>query len=370
MIHEKYQRPKVKASGSREKVWKAQYREYYLDSEGKQQFRHKSKTWPQAEYKTKSAAQSACDQFMAGLQSGGAHGAMTLEQFWKQVYLPIRSWNWTGQTPAAVQSTWKNHIQPQLGAAPLKDITKAMIQMRLGEMADKRLGTVTVDEARIRIKSILEEAVDNDLIPKNPARKVETPVCKPKKETRSLTPAEVRKLWDGTEGKDYLYWRLMILTGARIGEVLGLERSKILPEGLLINQIVLGPKLKLPKRNKIRTAPLPDSLRGELEEWLQTHDNKFVFPAPEGDYCRDSDRHVRAIVKRARAIIPDLEFRMCRTFATLFEGDEADRTSIMGHHDTRFTLERYRKPLEERRKKAVEKLDRKLKVVPINKRAS
>jgi hypothetical protein len=60
---------------------------------------------------------------------------------------------------------------------------------------------------------------------------------------------------------------------------------------------------------------------------------------------------------------------MCRsTFATLFQGDEADRSSIMGHTDTKFTLERYRKPLMERRQKSVEELDRRLKVVSINKR--
>jgi len=252
----------------------------------------------------------------------------------------------------------------------LKDITKAMIQIRLGEMADAGLGTVTVDETRIRIKSILEEAFENDLMPKNPARKIETPQCKPKKETRSLTPEEVRALWDGTEGKDYLYWRLMILTGLRISEVVGLDRVKVRPEGLLIDQAVVGSKPKLPKRNKIRTTPLPDSLRAELEEWLSTHDSPIVFPAPEGDHCRTEDRHVQAIVKRARAIIPDLEFRMCRTtFATLFEGDEADRTSIMGHFDTKFTLEKYRKPLEERRKQSVEELDRRPNVVPIKRTA-
>jgi hypothetical protein len=37
--------------------------------------------------------------------------------------------------------------------------------------------------------------------------------------------------------------------------------------------------------------------------------------------------------------------------------DEADRTSIMGHFDAKFTLEAYRKPLMERRQKSIEALD-------------
>lgn len=369
--HAKYQRPKVKSSGIREKFWRAEYREYFTDASGKQHSRHKAKKWSQKLF-TRSEAQAACDQFMRELAAGGVKpdGSLTLEQFWDRYYLPIRSRRWTGHTPAAVRGTWRNHIQPQLGKLPLKDITKAAIEMRLGEMADAGLGHVTVDEARIRLKSVLEEALDNELIPRNPARKVETPHCKAPKDTRSLTPEEVRALWDGTKGRDYLYWRLLILTGARIGEILALERADILPEGLRIDQTVIGPVVKLPKRNKVRTAPLPDSLRAELNDWLKTHRNRIVFPAPEGDYCRREDRHVQAILHRGRKIVPDLEFRMCRTtFATLFEGDEADRTSIMGHTDTEFTRERYRKALEERRKESVEQLDKRLKVVAMKKRA-
>jgi hypothetical protein len=41
----------------------------------------------------------------------------------------------------------------------------------------------------------------------------------------------------------------------------------------------------------------------------------------------------------------------------------------MGHHSTQFTLERYRKPIMERRQRAVEALDKRLlKVVEITKR--
>ena len=79
-----------------------------------------------------------------------------------------------------------------------------------------------------------------------------------------------------------------------------------------------------------------------------------------------------AIIRRGRALgIPDLEFRQVRTtFASLYEGDEADRKSIMGHHSARFTLERYRKPVEDRRKKSVEDLDKRFrKVVEITKKA-
>jgi integrase len=369
---QKYQRPTVYATGKREKLWKVEFREYFTGEDGAEHSRHKSHTWSRADF-TKSEAQAACDKLLVELQQGPpkADGSMTLHEFWERVYLPIRSRRWTGFTPTSVGSLWRLHIQPAFGAVPVKDITKAMVQVHLGKLADAGFGEQIIDGVLVRLKSVLEEALDNDLIPKNPCRKVEAPPCKAPTETRSLTEDEVRRLWDGTEGRDYLFWRILILTGARIGEMLPLEQPDIVPDGLRIDEAMVNGKLKLPKRNKIRTAALPESLRAELAEWLAGHTHRLLFPSPSGKVYHRSSDDIQAIVTRGRAIISDLTFRMCRTtFASLFEGDAADRTSIMGHYDEKFTLAVYRKPIQERRQKSIEELDQRLKVVRIDKKRS
>jgi len=371
MPRKKYQRPEVYAVGKREKLWRAEYREYFIGTDGKEHSRHKSKTWSRKDH-TKSEAQTLCDKFLAELQQGPpkADGSMTLAQFWNVVYLPIRKRKWTGHTPTLVAGLWRNHIEPQLGSIPLRDITKATIQIHLGELADAGLGQVMVDSIRIRLNSIMEEAMDNEYIERNPCRKVESPVCPKTQETRSLTEDEVRTLWDGSTGRDYLIWRLLILTGVRIGEVTPLERTDLQPNGLHINKAYVDGKVKLPKWNKARLAAVPDSLRAELEEWLTTHDSPLMFPDERGRIHGRGNKPIQDIQNRGRALIPDLTFRQCRTtFATLYDGDEADRTSIMGHHSTAFTLERYRKPIMERRQRAVEELDKRLNVVTMKKRA-
>ena len=369
---QKYQRPSVFATGTREKLWKVRYREYFIGRDGKEAFRNKSATWSRADH-TKVQAQAKADRLLQELQAGPvkADGSMTLAQFWETVYRPIRSRKWTGHTPALIAGYWRNHIEPQLGGVALKDITKAMIQIRLGEMVDDGLGQVMVDAIRIRLHSILEEALDNDYIPKNPARKVESPECEGSEETRSLTEEEVRTLWDGSTGRDYILWRLMPLTGMRIGEVLPLERTDLCPEGLMITKAYVDGHVKLPKFNKKRLAAIPASLRAELEEWLATHDHKLMFPSDEGVVMCRGSKPVQEILDRGRLLVEDLDFRMCRTtFASLFQGDEADRTSIMGHHSTQFTLTRYRKPIMERRQKSIEELDQRIKkVVSIDKLA-
>ncbi len=376
MPREKSQRPEVYATGTREKLWKARYREYYLGPDGKERSRAKAATWSRLNH-TKAAAQAKCDALIAALRQGPvkSDGAMTLAEFWKLVYLPIRERRWTGHTPRNVAQLWKKHIQDELGPLPLRDIKKAHVQLRLAKMASAGLGEVMLRSVLERLHSVMEEAVDNDYIEKNPCRRVEIPPCKPSEGTRSLTEAEVALLWDQSIGFDYIIWRLLILTGVRPGEMCPLTRMDITAEGLLIDEAVVnygcylpgGAVTKLPKGNKVRVAVLTASLRSELEEWLTTHGNELVFPDRRGKLYRPTNRDLTGVLARGRTLVPDLSFRMCRTtFASLFQGDEADRTSIMGHHSTAFTLERYRKPIMERRQKSVEDLEQRLRnVVPI-----
>jgi integrase len=208
-----------------------------------------------------------------------------------------------------------------------------------------------VEAARVRIHAVLEEALDNDFIVKNPARKVETPPCKATPGVRSLTEDEVRVLWDKTSGRDYLLWRIMIMTGARIGETLALKRSDVLPIGLRIDESALNGRPSTTKNKKTRVAPLPVSLRVELEEWLSEHEGDLIFTTQTGKMHRRTDKSIAEIQATAReaASIPDLTFRMCRTtFATLFEGDIRDAQEILGHHSAECTLKHYRKPVTAR----------------------
>ena len=276
MPRQKFQRPTVYATGKREKLWKAEYTEYYIGADGKEHGRHKSATWSRATH-TKGQAQAKCDALMQELRGSGpkADGSMTLAQFWERVYLPIRERHWTGSTPTVAGCLWRKHIEPQLGSMALKDITKATLQIHLGKLADSGLGHSTVEAVRVRLYSIFEEALDNEYVQKNPCRKVETPPCRPPEETRSLTESEVLRLFTATLNSehptDYLWWRVLILTGGRIGEVMALERADIRPDGLMIDEAIVRRTVKAPKRNKVRLAALPDSLRVELDQWLGTH---------------------------------------------------------------------------------------------------
>ena len=208
---------------------------------------------------------------------------------------------------------------------------------------------------------------------KNSNRDREAPaenVCKPKPETRSLTEDEVRALWDTAEGFDYVVWRLLVLTGLRIGELLALSRTDLLPGGLLVSKSSLDGIASTTKNKKTRLVPLPPDLRAELEDWLKTHNNSLMFPTRTGGmYSRRHDRRLFDMAERAREAsgIPGLTLKQCRTtFATLVDADVADAQAMLGHHSPAVTLQFYKKAIPPRQQEAVDKLESKLKVVPIS----
>jgi integrase len=370
MPKRKYQRPEVYATGKREKLWRGEYREYYIGADGKEHSRHKSKTWSRANF-MKSEAQAELDALLREQQQGGPKrdGGMTLAAFWNEVYYPVHAGKWGISSRRLISSIWRKHIDPALGVMPLKDISMADIDLHLVALADAGLGRDGVAGVLKWLRSALAYALDNDYIPKNPARKVKVPACKPKPAVRSLGEDEVRALWDTAEGVDYVMWRLLVLTGLRIGELLALNRTDFQPNGLLVSKSALDGHASTTKNKKPRLVPLSPDLRAELEDWLTTHDHPLVFPAPRGGmYWRNSER-LEEMLERARKLakIPGLTFKQCRTtFATLVDADVADAQAMLGHHSPEVTLEFYKKPIPARQQAAVDRLAAKLKVIPIN----
>jgi len=370
MPRQKYQRPEVHLRGKRKKVWKGEWKEYYIDADGKQAYHHRSERWPQKTH-TKADAQAKLDAKLNQMQQGGPKrdGTMSLSTFWNMVYVPIKLKRWGKNTREQNMCLWKHYIEPVLGSLKLVDIKRVDVEMMLVKAVETVQGDGTLKAIRSRLTTAMNYAMDNDFIPKNPCRKAELPTHRPEKETRAMEAEEVRRLWDRTEGTDYLIWRTLLLTGVRISELLALERTDLLPDGSLrIDESALDRKASTTKNRKTRIAPLPASLREELGACVASHQHRLIFPHPDGKMARYDDGHMQEMRDRARAAaeIPDLTFRMCRTtFATLFDGDIRDAQAILGHHSPAFTLQVYRKPISARQQKAVDELDSKLKVVPI-----
>lgn len=363
MPRQKWQRPEVYATGKREKLWRGEWHEYFIDAAGEQQKRHKSKTWPASRY-TKGQAQAELDKIVkaANGESQKADGTMTVGEFWKTIFFPVRAAGWSHNSIIGRTSEWRRMIQPTFEGIALKDVNKAMIDQWLVGLARAGHGEGYLQQSVNLLSALMLEAVENDFIPKNPTRRVRLPKCKPPEETRSLTEDEVRRLFENTEGRDYIIWRILCLTGARINEVLALTRGDVSAEAIRIDESSLNGAASSVKDKDTRYAPLPASLSEEIQEWLSTHASPLVFPAARGGMLCRAHKHVQEILVRSRAAasIADLTFKMCRTtFATMFVGDIKDVQAILGHHSAAFTLRNYKKFIAGRQQRSVEKMDRK-----------
>ena len=110
------------------------------------------------------------------------------------------------------------------------------------------------------MRQIFDEALENDFVPKNPTRQVTLPNSRPAQETRPLTEDEARMQHDSrarsADSEDLRDDRL------RAGELLALEKTDIVPEGLRITKSALNGKVSGVKHNSKGIAPLAAPLRG------------------------------------------------------------------------------------------------------------
>lgn len=357
---EHYQRGHLTKVGKRTKHWKAHW--YSYDAENKRH--HHSRTLGLCTSMTRSEAQWELDRIIqaATSETPMPSAQVSLGKFFEDVYLPVRGHDWALNTRRAMTRTIERHILPRLGATALGDLNKVQIEKHLIALADRGLSRVVVDWVRMLIKSALEEAVENDFIHKNPAGRIKTPQCKPRQETRSLTEAEVQRIFGRLSGRERLMFRVLIECGPRPGELFALRKDDLLPGSIRFDESALDGKAGPTKTRRTRIVPLPTSLELELRQWAECCSGDLLFPNRAGCMMhRASTGRQVLLLARKLSGIPDLTYRACRaTCATWYGGDLRDLQEVLGHAHPEMTLERYKKPVPERMRMAVEELDARL----------
>lgn len=84
---------------------------------------------------------------------------------------------------------YRAHIKDNLGHLLLKDIKPALIQSFINQLDKSGMASGTIQLNRLLLSNILEFAVQEDLIVKNPCHKMQIPK-KPKKVKKVLTKDE------------------------------------------------------------------------------------------------------------------------------------------------------------------------------------
>ncbi|CAA9450484.1 MAG: Integrase [uncultured Rubrobacteraceae bacterium] len=290
-------------------------------------------------------------------------GTLTLGDYLGRVKADGTATGWLlGIKDTVRQRTWERyesviriHITTGIGGVKLKDLTRAHVK---GLYATLK----TPQHAHITLRKALNDAVADNLIPRNVAAGIKLP--KHKKEINPLTPEQAKTFLDvARKDKLYALYVVAIQYGLRQGELLGLKWSDLdLDAGSLQvrrtqSESGVGRIEELPKNGKGRRIELSKSvcevLRGhrsrQLEERLAARsydDQGLVFATERGTPINSSNlvtRSFKPLLKQAG--LPNIWFHDLRhTCATIrfLKGQHPKRVSdILGHSSIAITLDTY-----------------------------
>ena len=278
------------------------------------------------------------------------------------------------------RSDMEHHVKPYLGQKKLTQITASDLRKLYDDLKkqgrvhprpgqSRGLSTTTVHGIHTTLHHALKSAVDQRLLPHNPADHVEPPKVAHKSMTilneeqldTFLAAVEQAPIW-----KNFFYTELT--TGLRLGEICGLMWSDFdARKGTLsVNRTIhkeKGGRLVTGDTKTYagtRTIVLPDSTAELLRGRKKNSYSVWIFPNP---LKPEAPMNPSTAYRQLKAILtenslPDLRFHDLRhTFAThaLANGVDAKTLSgILGHTKASFTVDTYTHTTTDMHKKAAE----------------
>jgi integrase len=275
------------------------------------------------------------------------------------------------------------HIRPTLGKVPLAQLTPQDITRLYSKHLAEGLSPSTVQFVHMILRSALSQALEWGLIVRNPTDGVQAPRRKPR-QICPLDHAQAQRFLKAAEGHrlEALY-RLAVMVGMRLGELLGLQWADIdWTAGRLQVRHTLhwyqGREWRLdePKTSHgRRTIRLPATALQALQthQARQAEQRRAAGPAWEDHdlvFCTTRGRPTDAANLRhhsfarllARADLPRIRFHDLRhTYATLAlrEGVPVKVVSeVLGHARITVTLDVYSHVLPDMQEDAASRMER------------
>ena len=296
---------------------------------------------------------------------------VTFRGIWER-YRTLKTGVWSRANEGTLRSIFQRHVLPAIGDWELSQLTPDPLQRLLNGIASRGYRKSIVQHIRTYVRAALEYAVDEGLLGRNPARKLEVPKTQ-KSRARFYSLAEVHAFLSVSTGRENLVFRILLFCGLRPAELLALRIEDVATDRLRIDEAV---KEKEKGQNRIGETKtessdawvsVPPDLARDLRAWVAKHPHKedpkaFLFPTATGTAYRVGNflkRVLKPIAKTAG--IADFDFRAMRsTASTLFQahGTVKETQGQMRHADPTTTLRYYVKVIPENQHKAVADFER------------
>lgn len=370
MPRDRHQNGRVEEVGKRIKRWRGHYYIYTRQADGTEKRRHKTVSLGLKSKVRKWEAEKALRRIIdetTGTVQARPSGEVTLRWFWAARYLPLKAPTWK---PSSRQETVKNierYVIAGLGDLPLAEIDKFTLQNHVNALASQYSRSV-VEKALIWSRAILEEAVDQELLGRNPGHKLEMPETR-KVNRKTVDPARIADAFATLPIRERLMLRIALVLGLRPGEILALRWNDVCPHSLRVDEGTVDGKVYDPKtESSVDHVWMPPEIKAEIEFWRSAcgdpNPEDFIFPSPKGRVMR-LDNYRKRMFRPAleKAGLKGVTFQQCRrTCATLLlngkHGDLKDVQAHLRHAQASTTLEIYVQQVPASVRAAVESLDR------------
>lgn len=213
---------------------------------------------------------------------------------WCDVWWPTRTLEPGGSQRS--QDTLRDlYVKPRWGKVPLRDIDSLAVQTWVNQLHKKKgLAASTTQQCYYMLSVSLKEAIRAKLIDHTPCTQIILPTL-PLAPERYFTPEEVQLLIANLKGESAFLATLMVESGLRVGEALGLHWQRVDMERKTIDVIekwVMDTKSvgAYPKgrstRRRRRTVPISNELHGLLKARRPAKLEKCGFEHQLGSTCR------------------------------------------------------------------------------------
>ena len=272
------------------------------------------------------------------------------------------------------------HIIPQLGRVRLSALKARDVRRLYREKLDTGLSPRTVQIIHTVLRKALQQAVRDDVLPRNVCDAVTAP-RQTKKEMRPLTPEQAKRLLENLrEDRLGALYVLAVTAGLREGELLGLRwEDADLERGVLrvrrqLTRTRVGLSFTTPKRGKARVVRLTDMAIAALEVHREAQNGEragagslwqemgLVFTSTIGtpvDVGNLTYRSFRPLLKRSG--LPRIRFHDLRhTCATLLLSKGTHPKIVqemLGHANISMMMDTYSHVLPDMQERAVSAMD-------------
>jgi integrase len=351
-------------------MWVIRWRQNVLQTDGSVKRMQRAETLGPVRNITRQMARSILNQRLEAenLNQRRPQAIRPFAEFMREEWNPNAALAIKKSTMKFYNFQLERHILPVFGSCSLNEVNRAQIESLLSKLRQKGHANGTPRGVRTTVSTVLQCAVDRGYLDGNAAHGIRIRTMGVKPKPRFYTPPQVQKLLAELTEPCRSVVQVAVLTGMRIGEILGLrwKRVDLLHKTLEVAEIFSDGDFGTPKTNSSnRVLPISSSLcevfEAQRPNGAKIGPDDLLFTTPRGTPLSSKNLYNRELAPACDRIKePRISWHSFRhTHATLLtEVGESIKTAqaLLGHSDLGTTLNLYAHVIPDSQRRAVERV--------------